>query len=365
MRLPERRQDAPVARLKRVERLGRALLSRAVARLFAAPRAPLRLAEAPRILLMRLDLRLGNLILMLPMLAALRRRFPRARIDLLGAPAGQRLMALQPELDAFLPYRKRALLLRDGPFATWWRLRRARYDLCVDAANPEDASLTQAVLTRFCGARHTIGSARGPLARLYTAPRVVDAAHEIDKRLQLLGEVDDLPCPKLPRLSLPAAPSSLEAFAAARPHLVVVNVGARLRDKHLEAPSYALLATWAADLGADVILSYGQSEQALAARAQAIEPRAVLAPPTDVVELAHLMARARAVISCDTGPMHLAVASGAPTCGLFLTTLPRRFGYDVAPHCAVDLRQASLTTAQHRISDWLAHTLAPRRARHG
>jgi len=47
---------------------------------------------------------------------------------------------------------------------------------------------------------------------------------------------------------------------------------------------------------------------------------------TGLRQLAALLSRARAFVGCDTGPMHLAAASGAPVVALFGPADPRRTG---------------------------------------
>jgi ADP-heptose:LPS heptosyltransferase len=46
-------------------------------------------------------------------------------------------------------------------------------------------------------------------------------------------------------------------------------------------------------------------------------PTAVLAPPTDIPQLGALLSQCRLLVSGDTGPLHLAAASGCVTVGLF------------------------------------------------
>ena len=65
---------------------------------------------------------------------------------------------------------------------------------------------------------------------------------------------------------------------------------------------------------------------------------ASLGPPTSLQELASLLRRARLVVSPDTGPMHMAVAVGAPTVGLFGVTRPEDCGPYGWPHLAVQRR---------------------------
>ncbi len=51
-----------------------------------------------------------------------------------------------------------------------------------------------------------------------------------------------------------------------------------------------------------------------------------VAPPTNVLELAAVFEVCDGVLTNDTGPMHLAVAVGAPTCAVFTTGAGARYG---------------------------------------
>ena len=161
--------------------------------------------------------------------------------------------------------------------------------------------------------------------------------HEIDMRLALL---DVLPgaarvrTTSLGPLTEPPAAGALAGLLAqlARAPSVVLNVGARLADKRLDAATYAELAGAACELGAQVCVTYGPAERELALALLAREPRAQLAPPTDLIELAAILRRARAVLTCDTGPMHLAVALGVSRVGVHANS---RVGIPTNPSCPV------------------------------
>ena len=62
-----------------------------------------------------------------------------------------------------------------------------------------------------------------------------------------------------------------------------------------------------------------------------------MAPPTNLDELAALMRAAGLTVTNNTGPMHLSVAMGAPTLGLFLRIDMERWGHPQRPHRMVDL----------------------------
>ncbi|MBI5510465.1 MAG: glycosyltransferase family 9 protein [Deltaproteobacteria bacterium] len=352
---------------KRLERAGRTLLIWLVGLVLRARAKPVVLPPQPKVLIVRLDLRVGNMLLLLPLLDSLKRRFPAAEIDLLASAKSAALVSRHAALRSFLPYRKRAIFAAQGPLCTPWRLRRRHYDLAVDAANPTDPSTTQALLVRLAGATHTVGVDQGGFGRLFTAPvRLPDPeAHEIEMRLALLAPLPGDALTREMRLTTlpPLSPRSAVAALTATPdpRRLVLNLGARLRAKRLSTEAYVKLAELAANGGWKVILSFGPQEHELARAVHRSCPAAALAPPTDLVELGHLMKTSAAVVTCDTGPMHLAVALGTPTCGIFVSTAPRRYGHFDRPHLVVDAREREITSWLPTLRAWL-ETSRPRPA---
>lgn len=340
--------------LQTIERAGRRLLMWLLRLLVGGRARPIDLPQAGagelprrlRIAVVRLDERLGNVVLLTPLLQTLHAHFGQTPIDVVLSARAAPLLAGLPAVGHIYPYAKWALLRACGPLGTIWQLRRRRYDLVVDAGNPTHPSVTHAIVTALSGARHTIGSACAGFGPLYSAPVPVCPerdVHEIALRLALLrplGAVRPIARMQVSRsMPLPAR-SRLPLFVRAMQHTpyVVINVGARLRDKQLHAADYSVIANALTVAGLLPVLSYGPAELALATRVKALATTAVLAPPTCLAELAHLFTHARAAISCDTGPMHLAVALGVPTCGIFVSTDPRRYGHAEAPHAVIDAR---------------------------
>jgi ADP-heptose:LPS heptosyltransferase len=342
--------------LKRIERLGRLLLVSLLGAVLGVRRRPVCLPPQPRFLVLRLDERLGNLLMLTPLLTSLRRRFPQATIDLLGNARGAALLGSHPALSGFVRFRKKALWAPDGPLRAPLALR-GRYDVVIDASNPTDPSATQAIIARLAGARHSIGMLRPGFGRLFSAPVSVPDpnAHEIDLRLALLAPLPgrqvwrETSLGPLPPLPLSSPLNTALASLQPRPY-GVVNIGARLPEKRLTAAQYAAVAALLQEHGLTAVLAYGPAERTLAEACAQQGESIVVAPKTDTVELAHLLAGARAVISCDTGPMHLSVSVGTPTLGIFLATDPARYGYPDAPHAAVDARGHGDTPAPHWLS---------------
>lgn len=324
----------------------RGLARRALAAGAAAPwprlARPLpRPAAVRKVLVVRVDERLGNQLLGTPLLRALARGLPRARVDLLAPPrAGA---AVPARLARLVPFERRLALRRPWRLAALVAaLRRERYDLVVDAGSWADPSLTGALLARAASAgAPVVGHARAPAARLLSHPVAREPANEgeVAARLELLRPLGLGPDGLAPECDLgldPALAARLLAAAGARAPYAVLSPGARRADRRWDAAALATVAEGLAGRGLGVVVCWGPGEEPLARAVAARTPAARPAPPTSLEELAALLRGARLCVACDSGPMHLAVAVGAPTVGVFPAGGARRFGHALPGFAAVE-----------------------------
>ena len=142
------------------------------------------------ILIVRLGA-LGDIVHALPAAAALRDRFPAARIDWVVDERYQDVLSLAPVVD-------RRIVLRSRSLPVWRRivdLRRALAGGAWDVAVDAQGLLKSAAVARWSGARRVLGFAaphlREPAARLFYTETCDpgDAAHVIDKNLALAGRL--------------------------------------------------------------------------------------------------------------------------------------------------------------------------------
>jgi len=122
-----------------------------------------------------------------------------------------------------------------------------------------------------------------------------------------------------------------------REPFVVVNPGGRLDERRVPAEVFGALCRRALEMGRRTLVTWGPGEERLAAAVVAAAPGAVLVLPTSLDERTWLMRRAQMVACNNTGPMHLAVAVGAPKLALFYRMPVERWGHDWPPHRMVDL----------------------------
>src|SRR5450631_974739 len=120
------------------------------------PRPPLDQLTPARILLIKPSA-LGDIVHSLPVLSALRRRFPKAHLTWLVNLAYEPLIAGHPDLDATLTFDRGALkggrraALR-SIISLWRTLRRGKFDLVLDL----QGLLRSGLMTRATGATRRV-----------------------------------------------------------------------------------------------------------------------------------------------------------------------------------------------------------------
>jgi ADP-heptose:LPS heptosyltransferase len=340
---------------RHLKRLGLAGLARLTPR--PGPKPTERdLAAVQRILVVRPDERLGNAILITPLLVALKTRFPNATLRCLISRRYWDLHEFLPGADEFLSFDKRHYARNPLAFAGLIRrLRRIHYDLVFDCSGDHAVSFTHLALASLSGGRFRIGYDRPEAAGCYdVAVPLSDARrHATQMHLDLLRAITTFATDPRPQLRR----SSDSGFAArffaehsldrSRP-IIVIHPGARGPKRWPAAKFAAVARTLAAENGAQVIAVWGPADQIavdefLPAASPAVVPAGIL-PFRDFISL---VAAGDIFLSADCGPMHLAAAVPPKrgTCALFTTdTMPlyRPLG---PTDIAIDARDSSLSPA--------------------
>lgn len=264
---------------------------------------------------------LGDLLVSVPALRALRRARPEHRI-VLAAPEWLRpVVELTGVVDALLP-----VVGLDEPLPPLPGVGPGvDVDLAVNlhGRGPQSHARLDALEPR-----HRVGHA----ASGWAGPVWVDDVGERVRWVELLrhhgipGDADD---PAELALARPLVPSPA-------PSAVVVHVGAAYGSRSWPAERFAAVARELAGSGRQVVLtgSAAERERAAGVCAAAGLPDPVnLAGRTDLAQLAALIADAALVVTVDTGAAHLATAYGTPSVVLFGPAPVGRWGPPAAgPH---------------------------------
>jgi lipopolysaccharide heptosyltransferase I len=314
-------------------------------------------SDAPRILIVRLSA-IGDVIHGLPVLNALRRRFPLAHLGWVVEGRAADLLQGHPALNRLIVVPRKWL---KSPPAVWnlrRELRAERFEVTIDLQG-----LTKsAIAARLSGAARRIGF-DGPEGRelsrwLHNERVAATAAHVIDKNLELLRPLG-ISAPHV-EFNLPETP----AQATTARHLIaslrltsgyaIINPGAGWPSKLWPPDHYAAVARHLErTCGLPTLVVWGGAEEhAWAQEIVAAAPGAAqLAPQTSLTELAAIARRARLFIGSDTGPLHLAAAVGTPCVGLFGPMPRERNGPYGAAHLALQEVWLSGSSRARRTAD--------------
>lgn len=273
---------------------------------------------------------LGDLIHTLPALTDAVRQVPEVRFDWVAEEGFAEIATWHPAVDRVIPVALRrwrrhpgaALRGEWGGFLT--ALRARPYDRVVDA----QGLVKSAVIARFArGPCSGLSwrSAREPLASIFYRRRlsVHRAQHAIARLRQLFAAALDYTAPEgAPDYGLPIRVERDDNM----PFVVFLH-GTTWDSKLWPEPYWVELAQRVVAAGYGVkVLGSTPTEQARARRIADTHPNVQVQPPGDLNAMARVLRAAAAVVSVDTGLVHLAAALDVPAVTLYGATSPELTG---------------------------------------
>ena len=282
---------------------------------------------APNILLVRFSA-IGDILLTTPLIRALRARHPAAKITYVTRSAFVPLLAHNPHLTEVIGWEPGTPI---GALAD--RLKNAAFTHRLDL----HGSLRSRLLRWRVGGKWTgYPKHRVPRAVLIRTKRDIypDALPVAERYFDAAADLDVQPDGGPAQCFLSAASTrDAERFLAASDiglsrQLIALAPGAAHATKRWPAHHWTELSHRLIGMGNDLVVLGGPEDAGLAERlSPAFRGRgASAAGRFDLAGTAALLRRARALISGDTGVMHLATAVGTPVVALFGPTV-ERFGF--------------------------------------
>ncbi len=290
---------------------------------------------------------LGDIVLALPALTALRKSFPDAKISWLIRPEFAPLLENHPHLNEIIHFDRKFLgkawfhpVASGSLISLIKRLRHAGFDAVIDFQGLfRTASLAW---LSGCKKRFGIAGARefAPLFYTHKITQTKDCIHLVDFYLKIIkaagaSELDV-------QFILPEHPEAadsvrrlLESNNIAQDNYVVFVPGSAHEDKRWPVKRFAELAERISSKFELLIVATGTSgESALIEKLKDLSnvPIANIAGKTSLSELVVLLKNARLVVSNDTGPGHIAAALGTPLVLMFSWSNPAR----IAPYKRIE-----------------------------
>jgi heptosyltransferase-1 len=304
---------------------------------------------------------LGDVVMALPSLGALRRSFPEAHLSWLIRPEFAPLIEGHPHVDEIILFDRKSLAgvwRRPQAFRGLVALVRALRGRQFDAVLDLQGLFRSASLAWLSGCPQRFGPCWRELAHFFyttSVPRRRAWIHVVDyylKIVEAMGAGD-----RRVQFVLPERPAAVQGARAllARHNIdpdryAVIIPGSAQVSKCWPTERFAALAErLAAQHGLAVVATGSKTENPAIEmiRASAKCPIANLASRTSLPELVEVLRGAQLVVSNDTGPGHIAAALGRPLVMLFSWSNPLRVGPYGRPQCVV-ARDASARGLRNR-----------------
>lgn len=274
-----------------------------------------------RILISRMKF-IGDVVLTTPVIRALREKFPSAHIAYLADKQAVSLLERNPYLNELIPYDFSRPGIVEQPRVIR-RLRKGRFDVFIDLfCNPRTA-----LLARASGAPVRIGKEVRGRGRLYTH-RILDDGKPktaIEYDYQYVKGLGVDPSHRRTEIFL-SEDEKREAGIYLRwldidPEKPIVGLhpGATWPAKMWPAERFAdLIDLLKAKLDLQVVVTRGPREDAIIEKISRLAVgSAIFLNALPLRQLAGVLSLFRVYVANDSGPMHMAVAVGTKTVGIF------------------------------------------------
>jgi heptosyltransferase III len=269
---------------------------------------------------------IGDIVLAVPSLKAVRERHPNAEIHVLTAEDAAYSLRYIPWIDRVwaLP-RSRGKLRVKETMPMLWGLRKQKFDASVDLVGNDRG----AYLSRFIGATRRLGVVvtddRSSWLAKIAYNEFIDepdpTRHQSVRDFYIL-QAWDIPPPVSWRSEVYANPSLSKTAAEWLPNRpILLHVSTSQKKKEWSSDCWLELGRLLGSSGHDVVFSSGMSDR----EQKILEPMRKAGfrclPPTPNLDLfIAILARSRLLVCGDTAPLHLASGLGLPTVGLFGAT---------------------------------------------
>lgn len=273
----------------------------------------------------------GDVLLITPVIASLRARYPDAKIDLLLYKDTQAILAADSRVNQFYLVEKKAGLLNTikNYCSLHAQLKENQYDLVINLTAQWSIALLIASLSR-----HSVSIKRGKPRwdKLFTQVTDAEGTHVVEQNLSILKGLGFNDSELKKEMLLSYRSSDWQALLTQVPALesqryVVIQPTSRQAFKCWDDDKFAEVIDHLHQKGLRVYLTCGpaaeeqQQVQHIASLCKTA-PDLTFAGRTTFLQLAALIDHATLYIGVDSAPMHMAAALDKPQVSLFGATKP-------------------------------------------
>jgi ADP-heptose:LPS heptosyltransferase len=308
------------------------------------------LGEPRRILLIRLE-HVGDVLMTTPAILALRRRFPRAAIDVLVRDFTAPILKQNRNISKVIIWNA-PWLSKLGKRESWLSvprmiglLRKQKYDLAIDFhGDPRNIILASLV------ARYRVGFGARGLGFLLNRVVPYGCRHAIDRSLSLVKALGADGRDRTMELAVSGADARFAKRAlTSGVRWACIAPGSGRAEKNWLPERWAAVADRLIERRKVRVVFTGSKNEAflvekIVQQMKHPEQTLSLCGRTNLPQLAAILKRCSLVLCPDSGTMHIARAVGTPLVGLFTVEDPREWGYDEPRYQSVRGKDISVET---------------------
>lgn len=282
------------------------------------------------ILIVRQDSRLGNLVLMSPLLNGLKAAFPHAEVDVLISEGFEEILSGNPYVDRIMVFEKKKARVLPWIYPLFiMNLRRNKYDLAIDVSDGYHFSFNNVLLTYLSGARYRLGYDRGDARSFLNilAPLHPENTYMSNALLGLAKFIS----PNVGEFPMTYYLSDADKIFAdewLRKHNIMdfdsfftIHPGGKGKKRWATKNFAALLDRINEEIGAKIVVISGKTEKDTVNIIKGLsKTQFEVLENVKVGQMAAVIDRCNMFISGDTGPMHVSAALDRPTVGIFVSS---------------------------------------------
>lgn len=294
------------------------------------------------ILVSRPNHRLGNLLLITPLLQALESNFPNARVDIfVKGNLASILLKKYKQIDQIIALPKNHFGQLPSYLAAWFKIRKKKYDLVVNAV---PSSSSGRLSTKLARADYKIfGDKINNVSSLDQGHHHI-AKHPVYCLRNTILKNSSIATKAIPSISLKISRNEiekgkiiLEKIVGSHKKILAIftyATGEKCHSKVWWNDFYKALRN---EFPEHTILEILPKE-----KVSQIDFKALTYYSKDLREMCSVIANTEAFIGADSGIMHLAVASKVPVIGLFNITNAQKYGPYGGQNMAIDTTQTPI-----------------------
>ena len=276
-----------------------------------------------KVLVFRLDNKLGNAILLLPLVQSIKNSIPNIEIDVMYSSNYAQVFENHPDIHSSIIYDQKYLLKNPFRYFTLIKqLRQNKYDVVFSSTNSNSFSVSQSLFAGFLKSKLTVGFDWKESTELHTdIVKGNTNVHYSEAQIDLWRYFDKNAIVENPKIYF-----VLDSVPKSGKEKVLFWLGAT-GNKILTKDLFEDIFSFLKENNIAFQLAAGPHDEHLLNRYPSVKKEKIVFLKGSLKDTAKFFKQFQLIIIPDTGPTHLAVALGIPTVQVFVNSDPVWYAY--------------------------------------